>query len=83
MAREPGFDRIASLLTDPANNGWVLYIRRTDARALHAAKLLQKIEGKAAYCAPRNWRQIARGEAAALHPSVLARAFLTPREALK
>lgn len=76
-------DHTAMIFIDAGRDGHILFIRRTDARALHKQGLLQKIEGKAAYCAPRNWRQIAHGVTPPLSPAVLDKAWLTPKEALQ
>lgn len=65
----PIVDRTATLIASP--EAPVLFILRSDAKRLHAVGKLQKIEGRAAYCAPRTWRQIARDQWSSL-----------PREAL-
>lgn len=72
----------ASLVVDLANRANDLYISKNDAKVLHARKLLQKIEGQSAYCAPRNWRQICHGITPPLHRDVLDHAHLTPMDAV-
>lgn len=76
-------DKIAMLLVDCAPDGHVLFISRAAAKDLHKRKLLQKIDGKAAYCAPRSWRQIAHGITPPLHRDVLDHAHLNPKDAIQ
>lgn len=71
-------DLVCSIIVNSTTHD--LFMLRRDARALHNAKLLQKIEGRAAYCAPRSWRQIAHGRWPSLHPEVLALCAFTPME---
>lgn len=76
-------DRTAMLFIDAATDGHILFIKKSDAKALHIRKLLQKIEGKSAYCAPRSWRQIAAGITPPLHRDVLTAAHLTSQKAIE
>lgn len=69
-------DHNAILRANPESE--ILFIRRADARRLHAAGKLQKIEGKAEYCAPRNWRMIAHNKWGSLPLEALQLSALRP-----
>jgi len=71
-------DRVVSIIVNATTHD--LFMLKTQARALHTAKLLQKIEGKAAYCPRRTWRQIAHGQWPSLPAAVLDHCALTPVE---
>lgn len=76
-------DSAVMIFIDCATDDHILFMGRATARALHTRRLLQKIEGKSAYCAPRSWRQIAAGYTPPLSRDVLEHCYLTPKEALQ
>lgn len=78
-------DHTATIRLDPhapRGGSHILFITRANAKTLHAKGLLQKIDGRAEYCAPRSWRQIIHKQAQPLSPAVLTHCYLTPKEAI-